>query len=478
MKCPGCDYELWNLKAGPCPECGRPFKPSKFDFLPNAVKFCCPRCTQPYYGTSENGQLVPDEFDCVSCGLHVKVDDMLLLPADALGSRAPTRAMNPWLDESRSTNRKYFSALGMSIGQPGKMLEATPAIGSVGPATTFALLNFVVAGLLTLALAVVLAFTGGGLGPMVFLSVVSLLLPAAYMLLWVVCTHGLLKLFRQSTPEGIPRTYQALAFSSGGYLLSLVPCFGFFLGFAAWSVCAPFAVKAAHGAKAWPVALATLAFPGLTVLGVVGLYASFFVGAAAAGSFSSPVPPPGWAQGSGLNPGVVAVVDELRQRVHYGAPPTHGAILLDPSAGVTHQVFAEASSPDVAIGPHTANSLEQMDRFARDSAIAAITATWPADVTAHRVGRLIFTHHGIKSGDDPQLALMVVVPSTPGGTWYTIQMSGWSSSSALPAFWTVTENTKRAAAGLAPLPDLNTMASGTGPWTAADGKAPASTGGP
>ncbi|MEO1279561.1 MAG: hypothetical protein AAFV77_11455 [Planctomycetota bacterium] len=163
MKCPGCDYELWNLKAGPCPECGRPFKPSEFDFLPNAVKFCCPRCTQPYYGTSENGQLVPDEFDCVSCGLHVKVDDMLLLPADALGSRAPTRAMNPWLDESRSTNRKYFSALGMSIGQPGKMLEATPAIGSVGPATTFALLNFVVAGLLTLALAVVLAFTGGGL---------------------------------------------------------------------------------------------------------------------------------------------------------------------------------------------------------------------------------------------------------------------------------------------------------------------------
>ena len=172
------------------------------------------------------------------------------------------------------------------------------------------MLNFVVAGFLTLALAVVLAFTGGGLGPMVFLSVVTLLIPAAYMYLWVICTHGLLKLFRQTTPEGIPRTYQALAFSSGGYLLSLVPCFGFFLGFAAWSVCAPFAVKAAHGAKAWPAALATLALPGLTVLGVVGLYASFFVGAATAGSFSSPVPPPGWSQGTGLQPGIVAVVDE------------------------------------------------------------------------------------------------------------------------------------------------------------------------
>ena len=80
MQCKSCEYPLWNLKARQCPECGTPFTPSEFEFVINSVRYCCPHCNQAYYGTSEKGHLVPSEFDCVTCGRHLTMDEMVLLP--------------------------------------------------------------------------------------------------------------------------------------------------------------------------------------------------------------------------------------------------------------------------------------------------------------------------------------------------------------------------------------------------------------
>jgi hypothetical protein len=85
MRCRSCDYALWNLPAGRCPECGDPFKPSDFDFIVGQVRFLCPHCRQAYYGDDKRGQLRPRAFNCVRCGQAVHIDDTLLLPAEGVG---------------------------------------------------------------------------------------------------------------------------------------------------------------------------------------------------------------------------------------------------------------------------------------------------------------------------------------------------------------------------------------------------------
>jgi hypothetical protein len=80
MKCKQCGYSLWNLSTRKCPECGTYFKPSDYDLIPNSVRFCCPRCDQHYFGTSERGHLVPSSFNCVSCTQPIEMDQMVIRP--------------------------------------------------------------------------------------------------------------------------------------------------------------------------------------------------------------------------------------------------------------------------------------------------------------------------------------------------------------------------------------------------------------
>ena len=84
MKCKSCGYSLWNITARVCPECAAPFKPSDYEFKPNAVRFCCPSCDQSYYGTDGHGMLVPRSFVCVSCQSPVTMDTMVLRPVEGL----------------------------------------------------------------------------------------------------------------------------------------------------------------------------------------------------------------------------------------------------------------------------------------------------------------------------------------------------------------------------------------------------------
>jgi hypothetical protein len=96
MRCRSCDYALWNLPAGRCPECGDPFKPSDFDFIVGQVRFLCPHCRQAYYGDDKRGQLRPRAFNCVRCGQAVHIDDTLLLPAEGVGEYESQTSQLAW----------------------------------------------------------------------------------------------------------------------------------------------------------------------------------------------------------------------------------------------------------------------------------------------------------------------------------------------------------------------------------------------
>ena len=139
MRCRTCDYRLWNLPSRQCPECGTPFLPTDYEFVPNSVQFCCPHCHQAYYGTDEHGHLAPVEFDCVSCSNRIHMDDMILLPTAGLEEEQTRVEQMPWLDRARrGVVRAWLSSVGMALVAGDHFPELRQQLLSVTIATTIA----------------------------------------------------------------------------------------------------------------------------------------------------------------------------------------------------------------------------------------------------------------------------------------------------------------------------------------------------
>src|SRR5574341_95612 len=122
MFCKQCGYRLWNLRSRICPECGTAFRPSEFEFVGNAVQFCCPHCGQDYYGTGASGHLVPIEFDCVKCGRHIHMDEMVVLPTSGVEEEQTKVEHMPWLDPSRGWVKAWLSTIGMALVRPMRLM--------------------------------------------------------------------------------------------------------------------------------------------------------------------------------------------------------------------------------------------------------------------------------------------------------------------------------------------------------------------
>ncbi|MEO1008754.1 MAG: hypothetical protein AAFX79_09310 [Planctomycetota bacterium] len=486
MRCPSCDYPLWNLKAGPCPECGTPFKPSGLRFTPNAVRFCCPHCETAYYGTSRSGHLVPRTFGCVGCGAHLDMDEMLVRPIEGVDDRNAMQAGNPWLAPNLPLRTRWQKTFYRGLGEPALLIEGTPAIGPAGAALRYALLNFAavfVVGMLLFGGFIALTSPGGGAGPAILASaatvgVLGVLVPAVAMLLWIAGAHGLLSLVTRDN-EGIGRTTQAVAFTSGAWLLTLIPCAGYPVAILVWIVCASVAMARAHGGRGGRAALSALAPPLVMIAMLVGGYVLLAVGIMPT-PIAPPQPPPmtgpaAWRGTTGIRGETQRVADSLRLAMHLGTTPTHGAELIGWN-GVTARDFANAdgTSPRVH-GSTRIVDLPSSVYAAQHPAIVQATAQWPAGVTAHRIGRLVFTHHGVDPQRHPDLAILMQLPG-PGAAepLVLVWTAGHVQTSGDGRAEIDAENRKRAAAGVPPLPPLEALMAGPGPWTA--DTAPASDG--
>jgi hypothetical protein len=274
MQCKVCSYSLWNLPARVCPECGTAFRPSDFDFSLNAVKFCCPHCMQDYYGTGERGHLVPAEFDCVRCGRHIDMDQMVLLPRADIREDQTRAARNPWADPERSNwFRAFWQTIGKAIGQPKYLISITPP-------TSPALLAFLFAAVCTLVFHLLgmfapcafqqIGFWGSQMkGPwwtvgsylMGWFGLVAV--EMAFVVIWGLMAHAVL---RASGPiaHGLSRTYHAMTYSGAWMVLGGVPCLGYPLSVVAWSLWIGYAIvmlAEAQKVQGLRAALAVLAFP-------------------------------------------------------------------------------------------------------------------------------------------------------------------------------------------------------------------------
>ena len=137
MKCKTCQYPLWNIRARVCPECGSGFKPSDFDFVPSTVRFCCPSCSQPYYGTDDRGHLVPKSFDCVKCGHPVEMDETVLLPTEGVDEAKTQQDGLAWERPELGGWKRYWSTCGQALVLPHKLGAMLAQEGTPGRATRF-----------------------------------------------------------------------------------------------------------------------------------------------------------------------------------------------------------------------------------------------------------------------------------------------------------------------------------------------------
>ena len=241
MQCRGCDYPLWNLPPGPCPECGLAFKPIDYEFVPASVAFCCPVCDQAYYGTSFKGHLVPARFKCLGCATKLSMDLMVVRPAEDRPPSKQLKGIPPCMQQGRWVITKWFGTLGWSLGMVGVLISQIPAQRSMGLAWKFFLPLLLVVSL-GLLIPFFVLFSGvfnlrGYLvsetlavlasGVLALSLIASKLL--VFVLLWSLGVHGWLLLTR-SASYGYSRTLSAIMFASGPLVFLGIPCLGVWCG--------------------------------------------------------------------------------------------------------------------------------------------------------------------------------------------------------------------------------------------------------
>ena len=482
MRCLQCDYSLWNLKARQCPECGTQVTPSAYEFVPNSVRFCCPHCEQPYYGTSPTGLLEPDAFDCVQCGRHITLDEMVLAPADGVADHQTKVGSNPWLERDRIGRFKgWWATIGQSLVAPNRLAQGTPQNSSLGQAWWFLIVTCAV----TFGISMVPAMCIG-LGLPLFMPAGQAGAPSTGLLAammaagatfgivfgfvftlvfaWLLAmgTHLLLRI--GGSGHGPLRvTLQSILYSSGTIVVSAVPC----IGNAAmiwWIVSAVLMVKESHDVSGVRATFTVLAGPVVTMVLFIAFY--FVIVVAAFTGMAVTVPP---------QIGTQSTQTVLAGLVTYAAAngdrwPAH-ALELVMEPGLLEQDFTDSSTATSTVDiPVAGMNLLDMGLIAPDDRPAVIeqaAASLPDGVVAHRVGDFVFTYHGaVLDGRAPGLWLVVMSPD-PGtaqlkrsGRSVVVGRADGTLLLILPTrfpVWLVRQNQLRAEHGLPPLPDPATV---------------------
>jgi hypothetical protein len=484
MRCSKCNYRLWNLKSRKCPECGTPFLPSEFEFIPNSVRFCCPHCNQAYYGTGPKGHLAPIEFDCASCGEHIHMDEMALVPAAGVEEEQTRMDFVPWLERRRlGVVKAWFSTIGMAMVNPHRLMRTPPSESSYGEAWWFAVVTNVLivlvgfAPFVLLPMMVGIAAPGGGrvLGLLagaaagVAVGLIIIAVATVFVIaIWGNLTHALLHLTGE-TAGNSTATCQAICYSVGANILTAVPCLGAYIGWIWWLVSAVLMVKEAQRVQGWRAALAVLTLPVVAISALVMLYAVLtFWAITASGPFG---PNPTTALRTEANTVLTAVSRYAEDHEAHG--PDHAIELVSGDYLRTTDFISSRSSSYPSTVPVAATNLAQFDSLppsAQDEAVRAAINALPEGTVAHRLGDFVFTHHGIDLSDpDPRLWIVVMTPdpdvnasSSFGGKIALGLADGTvlSIPSGRLSVWLKTQNDRRAEHGLAPLPDPKTVTHG------------------
>ncbi len=474
MRCKSCDYPLWDVRARVCPECGTAFAPSRFEFIQNSVRFCCPHCDQAYYGTGENGRLEPGAFVCVRCARAVTIDEMVVRQRAEVREEHTRPDAHPW--ENRGTRgffRAWFGTVMRGMGTPGRLLALTPMESGFGRSFWFLVCTCVlVIGLgalpaAILAVVLVLWGPGGGVGLMpiaVFAGaglgfVVGVVL---LVLLWIGVTHLLLRLI--ATPAGgIGRTGQCICYSSGPLALVGIPCVGPYIAVYVsavwWPVSAVLAIKEGQRVTWWRAMIAGATPP---LLAAVALVSAYIATIAFAVSASQSIPMTGGPGGIVGIPGIRATqsVISLSSALnrypleHRRQNPPHALALADGTRASVDDFVLDrdsGSTTTVMVAGMTLLQYQILPAEQQERLVDVLAANLPAG-EPHRVGDVWFVYAGVDLSD-PNPGVWTLLAREPGSSPPRILVglaNGWVTTIA-ESSWTESladQNSLRASLGL------------------------------
>jgi hypothetical protein len=290
MQCQECGYRLWNIQSRQCPECGKDFKPSEFDFVPSSVAFCCPHCEQSYFGTDERGHLVPIEFECIGCQQHIHMDQMILRPAVGYEEQQTHVADNPWIkrDPKKSTIMAWLRTTRKAMFHP-KDLVSPRMMGSttgIRPSVSFLLFHTAMTALC--GLGIFLPFMAVGMvnddNPvgMIFTALVWIvmgvmsvsLIALVFVAIWSAVVHVILNLLAKPKGEYID-TFDCMSFSNGACVMMAIPVCGVYglVWIAAiwWPISAGIMLAKQHQVSVFKALVATWLLPMVLMVGSAGL---------------------------------------------------------------------------------------------------------------------------------------------------------------------------------------------------------------
>ncbi len=138
MRCRSCQHELWNVRPGPCPECGEPFNPRTAVFERYSAHFCCPHCSEAYWGNGRDGLPDPPEFTCARCGQPVRLEEMVLRPAPGQEGREIRQDLHPFDGSPKGLLRRTWDTMSMAMSDPKRLGRSLPPRPDLWRAASFA----------------------------------------------------------------------------------------------------------------------------------------------------------------------------------------------------------------------------------------------------------------------------------------------------------------------------------------------------
>jgi len=445
MNCRTCEYPLWNLKSRACPECNAPFAPSQFTFRRHSIAFCCPHCDQPYFGTGEGGHLDPRAFTCTKCGQPLHEDEMVLRPGPGVAEERTRYRPVPWLDPGiRSFLVRLVQTSFWALFLPGRLGQRLPVperpLAAFGFAASAVLVMLIPALLLVAVVGAFLPVGGFGPGLVAVTIVFGVVVWALIGLLpWAGLAHLALRM-TGSNRGGFKRTLECLAYGVPACLPMAVPAVGLYLTPLAviyWTVVSTVMLRAGQRVSWGRAIFAAAVFPVLLAVGL-GLFIGLVVMPAYRSAMATMA-----AMQVAANPSQQAAAISSALHGHAGANagagPVHMSELLLSGAVTPPDLLSGQTFRTDARGSIGGINLMHAGGATTGAIRAAVAAARPAgEITAHRLGDVVFTYHGIdlNAPVDPGLwTLVITTEPTPFSVaaGRTTVLAPGSSPTARPA---------------------------------------------